>query len=41
MAPKTELIGYLQEKCQLHPGFSWTCLSGGALLDVVSSKYRI
>lgn len=35
MAPKTELIGYLREKCQLHPQFSWTCLSGGALIDVV------
>ncbi|KAM0520733.1 hypothetical protein ACHAPE_003131 [Trichoderma viride] len=34
MAPKTELIGYLREKCRLHPDFSWTCLSGGALLDV-------
>ncbi|UKZ79038.1 hypothetical protein TrVFT333_006789 [Trichoderma virens FT-333] len=34
MAPKTELIGYLREKCRLHPTFSWTCLSGGALLDV-------
>jgi hypothetical protein len=41
MAPKSELIGYLQEKCRLHPEFSWTCLSGGALLDVVSSEYRI
>lgn len=41
MAPKTELIGYLQEKCRLHPQLSWTCLSGGALFDVVGSKYRI
>ncbi|KAL7896290.1 hypothetical protein HDV63DRAFT_413289 [Trichoderma sp. SZMC 28014] len=36
MAPKTEIIEYLREKCRLHPQFSWTCLSGGALLDVVS-----
>lgn len=41
MAPKTELIGYLREKCQLHPEFSWTCLSGGALFDVVGNSYRI
>lgn len=41
MAPKTEIIEYLREKCRLHPQFSWTCLSGGALLDVVSSKCRI
>lgn len=41
MAPKTEMIGYLWEKCRLHPQFSWTCLSGGALFDVVSSKYAI
>ncbi|KAL5095314.1 hypothetical protein Trisim1_000090 [Trichoderma cf. simile WF8] len=34
MAPKTELIGYLREKSQLHPQFTWTCLSGGALLDM-------
>ncbi|KAH8122252.1 hypothetical protein FP744_10006150 [Trichoderma asperellum] len=34
MAPKTELIGYLREKCRLHPQFTWTCLSGGALFDV-------
>ncbi|KAM0265398.1 hypothetical protein ACHAQJ_000240 [Trichoderma viride] len=34
MAPKTELIGYLREKCRLHPQLSWTCLSGGALFDV-------
>jgi hypothetical protein len=41
IAPKTELIGYLREKCRLHPQFSWTCLSGGGLLDVVGTKYRI
>ncbi|KAL7953235.1 hypothetical protein V8C34DRAFT_321410 [Trichoderma compactum] len=34
MVPKTELIGYLRGKCRLHPQFSWTCLSGGALIDV-------
>lgn len=39
MAPKTELIGYLREKSQLHPQFSWTCLSGGALLDMVCNRY--
>lgn len=41
MAPKTELIGYLRAKCRLHPQFSWTCLSGGALFDVVGRIYRI
>lgn len=39
MAPKTELIGYLREKSQLHPQFSWTCLSGGALIDMVCNRY--
>ncbi|KAL7939397.1 hypothetical protein V8C35DRAFT_326449 [Trichoderma chlorosporum] len=34
MAPKTELVGYLREKSQSHPQFTWTCLSGGASLDL-------
>ena len=40
MRPKTEIIAYLREVSVNNPTFTWTCLSGGASLDVVSSAYH-
>lgn len=38
MAPKTEIITYLRETASRYPSFSWSCISGGACLNIVSIR---
>lgn len=38
MRPKTQTIEYLREKALKHPNFTWSCISSGALFDIVSDE---
>lgn len=37
MRPKTQIIEYLRQVASENPNFTWSCISVGAILDVVSS----